>query len=65
MLGIDRKMNEDVDEVGSLDSLGTVVARYLPLGSLHVVFASVVDVLLATRWSTKYNTRQSGGHMLC
>jgi hypothetical protein len=65
MLGIDRKMNEDVDEVGSLDSLGMVAARYLPLESLHVVFASIVDAVLATRQSMKYNARQSGGHMPC
>jgi hypothetical protein len=65
MLGIYGNMNEDVDGVGSLDSLGVVVARYLPLGSLHVVFTSVVNAVLATRWSMKYNMRWSGGCMPC
>jgi hypothetical protein len=65
MLGIDGKMNEDADEVSSLDSLDEGVARYLPLGSLHVVFASVADAVLATRQSMKYSARQRGGHMPC
>jgi hypothetical protein len=65
MFGIDWKMNEDADEVGSLDLLGVVVARYLPLGYLCVVFASIADAVLAMRQSTKYNARRSGGCMPC
>jgi hypothetical protein len=65
MLGIDGKMTEDVAEVSFLDLLDADAARYLPLGSLHVVFTSIADVVLATRWSMKHSMRWSGGCMPC